>query len=304
MGVALALMVGFGAGAASFRQARGGRLAPARQRQGVSPEAIHPVATTIRSTVVLDGTVVQDEPVEVRAPIAGLVKGDLPAVGVAVKKGDQVATLRGPAPASQGITPAGAPPGITFTGPLGVARAQVTGVVTSVLVRSGQVVAQDEALALIAPPSFRIEAVVVPDLLFRFYGPPLDIQAQFDRGPAPFHCPFVSVGARIAQGADAQSAPVMLVCRAPSDVQLFAGVKTRVAVTTALAERVVAIPLTAVDGSAGRGLVTVVSGGDRRERREIQLGINDGVLVEVKSGLSVRELILNLAPSLLPLVAP
>lgn len=299
---ALALVVAFAAGSAVTREIRNAGPAGVRQTAGLLPEAIEPIMTTIKSTIVLDGTVVRDGAVTVTAPVAGQVQGDSPALGSPVKLGDRILAVRMAALGAS--APPGDPsPAATFTGPLVVARSPVEGLVTNIVVRPGQTVLKDEPLAMVSPMSFRIEAVVIPELLFRFYGPPLEVRAQFDRGPAPFECPFISIGARIEQGSDPQASPVVVSCQAPDDVMLFAGVKARVAVTTAVAANVIAIPLAALDGTVDRGVVTVVKPNAERERREVELGVNDGVLVEVRSGLLIGEKILKLAPSLLPLAS-
>lgn len=139
-------------------------------------------------------------------------------------------------------------------------------------------------------------AEVAPSLLYRLYAPPVAIEVQIDRGPAPTGCTFVSVG---LEGADPLSGPVRFRCRLPSTVRVFPGVLLRIAVVTGEATGALLLPVEAVAGSADQGFVTLAPPQGPHRRRTVQLGLTDGVSVQVLEGLSVGDRVTD-PPELLP----
>ena len=67
-------------------------------------------------------------------------------------------------------------------------------------------------------------------------------------------------------------------------------------VAAGVATDVLTVPLTAVEGAAGKGVVTVVGADGTEEEREITLGINDGTTVEVTGGLVEGDMVLEFVP--------
>jgi multidrug efflux pump subunit AcrA (membrane-fusion protein) len=252
----------------------------------LQPQVITVSREDIRSVVVLDGVIVQNSPVSVPATVAGTVTKVDVTVGTTVQAGAPLVAVQGD------------------TGAPGMVTSPISGVVDTMTVIPQQVVAVGQEVASVAPQGFDAVATVDPSLLYRFYGAtPSDIEVQLDQGPAPFSCPFVSLGipaSDIAAGDDPTSQPVQFVCSVPADVQVFSGVQCVIAVTTGLATQALAIPLTAVEGSAGYGYVTVVGPGDQQRTVEVQLGLSNGTEVQVLGGLSEGERILDLPPTLLP----
>lgn len=137
-----------------------------------------------------------------------------------------------------------------------------------------------------------VVAVVSPELLYRLYERPVEIIARLDRGPAAFTCPFVSIGP--PEGATpGLDTPVELRCRVPAAVRAFSGVRVDLAVTTAKVTDALVLPVTAVEGTADTGRVTVVLPSGDEVDREVVLGVTDGVLVEVVEGLDESDAVLD-----------
>jgi multidrug efflux pump subunit AcrA (membrane-fusion protein) len=63
-----------------------------------------------------------------------------------------------------------------------------------------------------------------------------------------------------------------------------------------VADNVLTVPITAVEGSAQTGNVYFVLPDGTTEVRPVTLGLNDGVNVEVKEGLAEGDLILQFIP--------
>jgi hypothetical protein len=156
--------------------------------------------------------------------------------------------------------------------------------VRSVVSLTGVVAGRDDGLEVVA--------VVAPELLYRFYEEPVEVVARIDRGPAPFVCPFVAIGPPEGS-APSVDTPVELRCRVPDDVRAFAGVRVDLAVTTAEVTDALVVPVTAVEGTADTGRVTVVLPSGEEVDREVTLGITDGVVVEVIAGLDESDAVLD-----------
>ena len=231
----------------------------------------------IRSTVVLNGAVQADAPISLLAPADGKVTSLAVEPNSDVGAGDTVAELSG---------------GEVVTTP-------VDGIVTALVVVAGQDVAAGEALGTVAPATFHVAALVAPEALYRLYDAQLSIQALIDRGPAPFNCPLSSLGAEAADGGNPSDAPVLLRCQVPDDVRAFSGVPVTLAVETGRANNVVIVPVSAVAGRSGSGVVTLLEG-DERFNVTVELGITDGANVEVRSGLTEGQRILDLPNLNLP----
>lgn len=247
---------------------------------GLAPKVVSAMRADIRSVVVLDGVIVADPPVPIKAVARGSVIAPVPA-GTSVAKDAALLTLR------------------TAGGEV-VVRAPVDAVVTEVRAVEGEEVTIGATLAMLAPRAYQVVARIEPTLLYRFYGSPTEIVAKVQKGPAPFPCQLISLGIASASDARPLEAPVELRCRVPSDQRVFAGVRVDVGVTTGEAKGVVAIPVTAVEGQVDQGFVTVVDSSGARQRRAVRLGLSDGVLVEVTDGLAVGDKVLDLPPSLFP----
>jgi hypothetical protein len=101
-----------------------------------------------------------------------------------------------------------------------------------------------------------------------------------------------------------------LSCAVPPEVEVFAGLGATMTVTAGEAVDVITVPLTSVEGSVKEGLVWLAgtgmapdAGGNgangpagEPQQRKVQLGLNDGSMVEVVSGLDEGEAVLEFIP--------
>ncbi|HEY8588638.1 MAG TPA: hypothetical protein VIL55_03690, partial [Naasia sp.] len=69
-----------------------------------------------------------------------------------------------------------------------------------------------------------------------------------------------------------------------------------ITIPAGLAENVLVVPTTAVEGGAQTGVVYVVAPEGEPEPREVTLGMNDGSMVEVTGGVEEGETILQFTP--------
>jgi len=160
------------------------------------------------------------------------------------------------------------------------------------------------------------------------------VRAQIKNGPGPFTCTALGTIAALPAGTlpepssspqtqpqtQQSGAPVAetdpesptggseptglrLVCTAPDGVKLINGAAVTVQVVTAKATGALVLPVEAVAGTQGRGKVDVVGADQTRRTVDVVLGLTDGKVVQIKSGLKGNETIAVPGPDL-PAAAP
>ncbi|MDW5324923.1 efflux RND transporter periplasmic adaptor subunit [Plantactinospora sp. KLBMP9567] len=162
------------------------------------------------------------------------------------------------------------------------------------------------------------------------------VQAQIKNGPGPFACkvlgtiaalpagtipdppaPEPSTGPSAGPGAPpvvpvgpppdprqpvqpSEPTGMRVVCTAPSNVKLINGATATLEVVTARARNALVLPVEAVAGGQGRGKVDVVGPDGNRETRDVVLGLSDGKVVQITSGLTGDETVAVPGPDLPP----
>ncbi|MGI5180378.1 efflux RND transporter periplasmic adaptor subunit [Dactylosporangium sp. CA-152071] len=151
------------------------------------------------------------------------------------------------------------------------------------------------------------------------------VQAQIKNGPGPFPCTVLGTLAALPAGTipepvtptpNPSAAPVpqprvtgqqqqpseptgmRLVCVPPAEVKAINGAAATVEVITARAANALVLPVEAVAGSQGKGKVDVVKADQTRETREVTLGLSDGKVIEIRSGLTGDETVAVPGPNL------
>jgi hypothetical protein len=174
---------------------------------------------------------------------------------------------------------------------------------------------------------------------YRISGAIASVQAQIKNGPGPFGCTVLGTVAALPAGTipeppaptgtpqptgqpsgpppgmpkpggEGEQAPggseptgLRLVCTAPGDVKLINGASVTLDVVTEKATNVLVLPVEAVAGTAGKGKVDVVGPDRTRQTKDVTLGLTDGKVVEIKSGLDGDETVAVPGPDL-PTAAP
>ncbi|GAA0959367.1 hypothetical protein [Actinocorallia libanotica] len=255
----------------------------------LAPKTIKVAQGTIVARLVLKAAVAADPAVPARPEKAGTVTKVLVKKGQRVNKGEAVVafehTPEPKAPAKEGAKPEQPRPVTLYL------AAPAAGKVKEIQAHVGSPVSPGEAAFSVDRERFRAVAEVETKDIYRLYNKPRGIKLKIDHGPAPFSCPLISYGA-----GGGEEAKVEVVCRIPDSRKVFPGLPAEMSVLTDRAKDVPVVPLAAVLGQADTGWVTVVGESGERTRREVELGLNDGKRVEIKSGLEVGEKILDLAP--------
>ncbi|PYG99843.1 efflux RND transporter periplasmic adaptor subunit [Arthrobacter stackebrandtii] len=248
----------------------------------VTPNA--PVTVAVQrkdmaSVLVLDGAV-QSRPVYViSAPATGAMAfADDVAVGASVMKGQTVGTVDD----------------IPVT-------AVEAGVVSELLAEPGAQVSAKVPLLTVKYGGFGLLAQVPVDKLYRLYSAPVSARASIQYGPAGLGCALTPAAAdQVAVpdgGSDGGVGPEFL-CLLPADADVVPGLFGSVGIALDKKPGILTLPATAVRGSSQKGVVSKIDGGSTT-LVDVQLGISDGVDVEVTGGLKEGDTVSNQAPGLI-----
>jgi biotin carboxyl carrier protein len=273
-----------------------------------------PTVTVTKGDVVNDveatGTIRSVTATAVRSSAEGTVNKVFAGNGAHVEQGAPIIDLRVETP-STATSEDGEPLPATVTFATVVAPA--AGTVSGLDLVEKQPVAIGDTVARVAPEAYRATATLGAAQLYRLTSRPSEATVTVKDGPAPFTCSNLSLTSAAADddgssaagggsdtgdgsgGPDA-SGGTELRCDVPGDVQVFPGLEVTVAVPAGKAEGVLTLPTTAVEGSAQKGRVTVVSEDGERSEQDVALGLNDGEVVEVQSGLSEGDTVLQFVP--------
>ncbi|BFU47232.1 efflux RND transporter periplasmic adaptor subunit [Krasilnikovia sp. MM14-A1004] len=180
---------------------------------------------------------------------------------------------------------------------------------------------------------YGIVADIDSEQAYRVSGAVKTVRGQIKNGPGPFTCTTLGTIAALPAGtipappapktpapqqsgqpapAEAPEAPeappaesggseptgMRLVCVAPDTVKLINGAAVTLEVVTAKASKALVLPVEAVAGVQGRGKVDVVGADRTRRTVDVVLGLTDGKVVQIKSGLRGDETIAVPGPDL------
>ena len=302
------------------------RAASATATPGASAgtRTVEATVGSVKRVLRLDGLVVREPDQNIRAPAVGTVTSIGVESGDTVTAGTTLASITLPLPEpvvtpsptpsiSPSAPPTATPPASPTVSaspsfspappPVAVVQAvsaPVDGQVTLMKVVLSQKVRVGMVMFVIAPSRFDVIAPVAPSLLYQFFTPPSEIRASIPRGPAPFDCTFVSMGDNL-ESEDAQSLLHQdsdLRCSVPVSTSVFPGIRAVLDATTAEADNVLVLPRRVIsEVHDGQGMVWVVEKGHAPVRRTVGVGITDGHVMEITSGLQAGERVRDTAAS-------
>ncbi|MGB3911438.1 MAG: hypothetical protein WBL06_13285 [Pseudolysinimonas sp.] len=250
-----------------------------------------PVMTgTVRNDIVLDGAVAADATVPIKATLDGEVRQISVAGGQWLEAGTEIMQIRG-------MNDDG-------TNRWSIVKAPAAGILTSFEVLVGQTVGIGTVIGQVAPATFNVTASLSPELQYRLTTQPTEAEVVIAGGPAPFTCSGLTISSSTPTTGDGSpddgGAPptsgTSVRCSVPSDVRVFPGLTARLTIAGGIAENVLVVPTTAVEGGSGTGVVYVVGPDGATEPREVTLGLSDGTSVEVTGGIEEGEVILQFVP--------
>jgi multidrug efflux pump subunit AcrA (membrane-fusion protein) len=279
------------------------------QATGEITDSVIEVGTgTVTNSVTVPASIVADPAVELRATAVGKVS-EILRDGGKVAKGDDILRVRLEEPREPVVTVdeetgeetvTEQSPKVTLT----TIEATRSGTLDLTVLKD-QEVAVGEVIGTIAPGTLSAQGTLTPEQQYRLIGASDTAEVTLKGGPAPFTCKKVTIGAtsgtdagsELDGGGDQGASSGTVTCRIPKKVTAFAGQGAEIVIVNGDATDVVVVPTTAVLGTTQTGKVWVAGAEDGvSEEREIELGLTDGAQIEVVSGLTAGEQILEFTP--------
>jgi multidrug efflux pump subunit AcrA (membrane-fusion protein) len=326
---ALWLLIGALIAASLVKLAFLGGSASAREDDPLKPTGEVPAQTVpvevrdIENTLTVEGTIELDPAKSALASADGTFVYSWVKEGQAVAAGERLFQIRSEgesvetmesaeeAPSARRkprapIVPAAPKP--TYTNVV----APVAGKVSGFAVAVGDPVSKGLAIASVQPRTFKAVGNITPLDRYRLLNRPSKARVTIKGGPKPFTCVQLAIGDSAAaaapsspegggemgggEGGGEGDAATTVTCRVPERVTVFDGLTMSMEVAAGAASEVLAVPVTGVRGLLGTGTVWVVGDDGLETERRVRLGITDGKVVEVKSGLKPGDNVLRYVP--------
>ncbi len=294
----------------------------------IPAETIMVETATVKNNLTLAGSIKLDEAQTLNAPVDGVVNWAFVKPGDNVSKGDRIFQIRAE------TTPESTPkdtsantdqdasdeqqsqqssaPVVTYHDVLSPSA----GKVGKFAIELSAEVAKGDELAKIQPQNFKAVAAINPLDRYRLMEGTLEAEITIESGPEPFDCKNLSVEDTATQSITAESStqefdPGLtdvegqganetsgneISCDVPDDVVVFDGLVMNMAVDAGSAEDVLTVPVTSVRGQVGQGTVWVLNDEGKEIRTEVELGVTDGKIIEVRSGLKADTEVLRYVP--------
>lgn len=240
---------------------------------------------TVANDIQLSGMIAADPAVPAKTTAEGKIRSIKVGQGKTVKKGDVLVVIWTEVFRDDGSS--------WFRETL--VAAPTAGVVSSMPLVENQFVSVGDVIAQVAPNSFHVSGSLQPELLYRLVEQPTEATVTIPNGPDPFACTNVRIAMPLAGSDDGAGGPT-ITCNVPTDVRVFPGLLADLTIAGSIAEDVLVVPTTAVEGLADTGNVYFVLPDGTTEVRPVVLGINDGVMVEIVEGLDEGDVILQFVP--------
>jgi multidrug efflux pump subunit AcrA (membrane-fusion protein) len=152
-----------------------------------------------------------------------------------------------------------------------------------------------------------------PEQQYRLVNRPTEGAVTVTGGPQPFTCTNLTISTPLAGSGDGSSASspsdgsgtsgtgatatTTVRCAVPGGVTVFSGIAAKLTVSGGVAEGALTVPVTAVEGApGGAGVVYTSTDGGKATRHDVQLGVTDGKVVEVRDGLAEGDQVLEFVP--------
>lgn len=243
---------------------------------------ITPVTGDVDNRLSLTGTVTPDDSAQIKAESAGIVHR------IWVGDGDEVDT-GAPLVVLKQLLGEGEDENLFITDTV---RTHSAGTVT-IEVEPGAQVEVGDVVAKVSSNTFIVEVEVEPHQMYHLVEAPGTAEVSITNGPE-FTCKTFST--RVIQ--TEEGAATQARCFVPADVLVFPGLSATLEVVTDFAEGVLLLPITAVEGTVGTGKVWQRDAEGELVSLDVELGLTDGEMIEIVSGVGESDEVLEFVPSL------
>ena len=293
----------------------------------VPAETVMVETSTIENTLKIAGSIKLLESQSLNAPVDGVVNWAFVNPGDHVSKGDRIFQMRietmpenteqadsevDPDPDTDQVSSNPAKPVVNYRD----IYAPATGKVTKFDIDLNDEVTKGADLAKVQPQNFIAVGTINPLDRYRLTDSTMEATVTIDGGPEPFTCKNLRVGDTSAPSSDSSkdqdpdadmetmngqsqtetSSGSEISCKVPADVVVFDGLTMNMDVEAGSAENVLTVPVSAVRGLVGQGAVWRLDENGKEIRTEVELGVTDGKIIEVISGLKAESEVLRYVP--------
>lgn len=284
--------------------AGGDRLTPTGKGQS---QTVPVEPATVENNLTVEGTIELDPAQSALATADGVVVYSYVKEGDRVEAGDRLFQIRSETTPPPSADPEAPPPAPrrSYTNVLAPVGGKVGGFAFEV----GDDVTRKTAMASVQPRTFKAVGAITPLDRYRLLDRPDRATVTIKGGPKPFTCKGLAIGDAAAAAAPAQNPEMMgpdggggteaassITCRVPGKVTVFDGLSMSMEIKAGSAKDVLVVPVTAVRGLMGTGSVWVLGPDGLETERQVRLGVTDGKVVEVRSGLKSGDTVLRYVP--------
>lgn len=285
----------------------------------IPAETIMVETATVENNLSIPGSIKLGTAQPLKAPVDGVLNWAFVKPGDNVSKGDRIFQIRTEttpeAPTFDPEAEADAEPAQPVA-PVVAYRdvlAPATGTVSKFALQIDDDVTKGTELAAVQPPNFTAVGTINPLDRYRLSDSTNEATITIDGGPEPFTCTSLSIGDTSSQAPtttpgsqdletpdteDASGSEIS--CAVPTDTVFFDGLSMRMDIDAGSAKNVLTVPVTAVRGLVGQGAVWQLNENGKEIRTEVELGVTDGKIIEVRSGLKAEAEVLRYVPGSTP----
>lgn len=253
-----------------------------------------------------------------KATVSGTIRALKVNVGDEVKKGQRIALIATeeepapmPEPAEGEPAPAPPKPKIKIT----AINAPEAGRIATLPFIKNQPVSIGDDVATLTSSKMYASASLSQENRYRLMTLPATANIKVDGGPAEFTCTNLRIsddpsssssdnnsenygeGYRGGPGGSGGSASGELMCDIPEGTAVFPGLQATMTTSAGTANNVLTLPVTAVSGRVDSGNVWVQNpDGDEPIKKDVKLGLTNGEIIEITSGLAEGDEVLQYAP--------
>lgn len=268
---------------------------------------------TITNALKLDGTVQSDPSSTIKATFQGEVTAFYVEDGAYVNEGDTLLIIEREEPIEDTTTPDPdsteeanpTQPRTQWVGKYVYAPAAGTVNFTAILEQQFSI---GDSLGTVQPPTFSATASLTPDQMYRIQDVPDSATISIKNGPAPFECGSLEIitPQTASKNNTSQDNPtgdgggtsgIQARCVVPDEQKVFAGLQVTMDIVAGQATDVLTLPASAVEGRYQEGFVYVPGEDpDKPQKTAVQLGLTDGMRVQIVSGIEADQEVLEFVP--------
>ncbi len=272
-----------------------------------------PEVATITNALKLDGTVQSDPSSTIKATFQGEVTAFYVEDGAYVNEGDTLLIIEREEPIEDTTTPdpdsteeaTPTQPRTQWVGKYVYAPAAGTVNFTAILEQQFSI---GDSLGTVQPPTFSATASLTPDQMYRIQDVPDSATISIKNGPAPFECGSLEIitPQTASKNNTSQDNPtgdgggtsgIQARCVVPDEQKVFAGLQVTMDIVAGQATDVLTLPASAVEGRYQEGFVYVPGEDpDKPQKTAVQLGLTDGMRVQIVSGIEADQEVLEFVP--------